>query len=137
MMHKLIPAANIQWENFQMSQIDTCVSIVPYFRIHAGKIGEFKQICEKFVARTSSEAGCLFYGFCFDGDLAFCREAYADGAAALAHIEHVGDLIQEALQLSNLERFEIHGHEAELAIMRAPLAGLNPLWLSWELGFRR
>ncbi|MEN9359005.1 MAG: hypothetical protein RL095_540 [Verrucomicrobiota bacterium] len=120
-----------------MSQIDTCVSIVPYFRIHSGKIGEFKLICEKFVARTASEKDCLYYGFCFDGDLAFCREAYADGQSALAHIEHVGDIIQEALRISELERFEIHGPESELTRMRAPLAALNPLWLSWELGFRR
>src|SRR6202167_3906156 len=97
---------------------DTSCSIAPYFKIHAGKLAEFKKLCAQFMEKTTPEPGCLYYGFCFDGDVAFCREAYVDADALLAHIDNVSALLGEGAKISDLERLEIHGPEKEIAKLR-------------------
>ena len=120
-----------------MSTQDTCCTIVPYFKIKDGNLAQFKGLCEQFVEKTQQEPKCLYYGFSFDGDLAHCREGYVDAEGLLAHLENVGALLQEALQIAELTRLEVHGPEAELARLRGPLAELNPQFFTLEYGFRR
>ncbi len=120
-----------------MATQDKCCSIVPYFKVHPANLDAFKQLCERFVAKSAGEPKCLYYGFSFAGDEAHCREGYADAEAALAHLENVGALLEEALTLADLVRLEIHGPEAELAKLRAPLATLKPQFFILECGFRR
>ena len=120
-----------------MATQDKCCSIVPYFKIQNGKVDDFKAICEQFVAKTKDEPKCLYYGFSFDGDQAHCREGYADADGALAHLDNVGTLLQEALKIAELTRLELHGPDEELAKLREPLAGLNPQFFTLEYGFRR
>lgn len=119
-----------------MATNDTCCTIVPYFKVHDGKLGDFKAMCEQFVEMTQTEPKCLFYGFSFDGDEAHCREGYVDGAGLLAHLENVGALLQEALTIADITRLEVHGPEAELAQLREPLADLGPQFFTLEYGFR-
>ena len=116
---------------------DSCCSIVPYFQVNAGNLNEFKALTERFVEATKSEAGCLYYGFCFDGDAAHCREGYEDAEGLLAHLGNVDALLKEAFQISELTRLEIHGPEEQLAKLRDPLAGLSPQYFVLESGFRR
>ncbi len=116
---------------------DTAVSFHPYFKIHAGKIPDFKALCQRFVEKTRHETGCLYYAFTFDGDVVYCREGYVDAAALLAHVENVGAQIQEALTLSDVVRLEAHGPEAELDKLRGPLAALNPQYFALEVGIRK
>lgn len=120
-----------------MATQDTCCSIAPYFQVTPGKLGDFKALCERFVDRTQSEPGALYYGFCFDGDLVHCREAYTDASALLAHLENVGALLGESLKIAKLVRLEIAGPESELQKLRGPLAPFNPQFLTLEYGFRR
>ena len=120
-----------------MSKPDTCCTLVPYFKVHEGQMGAFKQGCEAFVEKTRSEPGCLFYAFSFDGDAAHCREGYADADAVLEHLENIGALFAEALTRSELTRLEVHGPAAELAKLREPLGDMNPQWYTLEMGFRR
>lgn len=120
-----------------MTNEDKCCSIVPYFKVHPGKIQEFKELCLKFVEYSREEPKCLNYGFCFDGDEAHCREGYADAEGLLAHLKHVGPLLQIAHELAQIIRLEIHGPEGELEKLRAPLAALNPRFFTLEYGFRR
>jgi quinol monooxygenase YgiN len=115
---------------------DTSVSFHPYFKIHAGKVGDFKALCGRFIEKTKAETGCLYYGFTFSGDMVYCREAYVDAAALLAHAEHVGALIQEALTIADLVRLEAHGPESELNQLREPLAALNPQYFVLYDSFR-
>jgi len=117
-----------------MSQTDTCCSLVPYFEVAEGKIEEFKALGRRFVERTKSEAGCLFYAFSFSGQAAHCREGYVDADALLAHLENVGALLQEALTMAKISRLEVHGPAKELDKLRGPLAGLNPQWFTLEEG---
>jgi len=109
-----------------MSQLSQAVSIHPYFRIATGKEEAFKATIAKFVQATATEKTCLFYDFTICGDQAFCREAYFNAEAALAHLENVNAYIEEALTVSELYRLEIHGPKAELDQLREPLAALNP-----------
>jgi quinol monooxygenase YgiN len=120
-----------------MSTIDTCCTIVPYFKVPANNMAAFKTICEQFVEKTNTEADCLYYGFSFHGDEVHCREGYKHAEAVLSHLENVGPTLAEALKISALTRLEIHGPESELAKLRAPLAPLNPAFFVLEYGFRR
>ena len=105
---------------------DTCCTLVPYFTVHEGQLDAFKALGPKFVEKTKSEASVLHYAFSFDGMTAHCREGYADAAGVLAHLENVGEILGEALKLSDLSRLEVHGPASELDQLREPLAELNP-----------
>lgn len=120
-----------------MATIDTCCTIVPYFKVHDGKLDEFKAFCEQFVALTETEPGCLYYGFSFDGDEAHCREGYADAQSALTHLDNVGSLLEQALQIADITRLEIHGPSEQIAQLREPLASFSPQYFTLEYGFRR
>ena len=120
-----------------MATDDKCCTIVPYFNVQSGKLEEFKALCERFVEKTRAEPKCMYYGFSFAGDVAFCREGYEDAEGVLAHLDNVGPLLQEALQIAEITRLEVHGPEEELAKLREPLADLNPQFFTLECGFCR
>ena len=120
-----------------MAITDTCCTIVPYFKIHTGKVPEARKFCEQFLEKTQTEPGCLYYGFSFDGDQMHCREGYRNADAAIAHVENVGALLGEFLKIADVTRFELHGPEAELEKLRGPFANLNPQYFKLEYGFRR
>jgi hypothetical protein len=104
------------------------VSIHPYFKAHPGKIEMFKAGLPEFRGKTATEENNLFYDFTVNGDEVFCREGYAGGEAALAHLENVGALLSEAFKIADLTRLEVHGPAAELDKLRGPLAHLKPAW---------
>src|SRR5660398_185273 len=120
-----------------MGTQDTCCSIHPYFTVKEGRLEEFKAVCERMVAATSEEPGCLYYGFTFDGQEALCREGYVDGDALLAHAKRVGPLLEEAMQYADLTRMEVQGPEEELAKVRGPLADLASQFYVLLCVFRR
>ncbi len=120
-----------------MTTPDTCCTLAPYFKVHEGQLVAFRAGCDDFVEKTHSEPGCLFYGFSFSGDEVHCREGYKDAESLLAHLDNVGALLNEALKIADITRIEVHGPELQLALLREPLAGLNPQFFTLELGFRR
>ena len=120
-----------------MATNDQCCTIVPYFKVAEGNIEAFKSLCQQAVDRTNGEPGCLYYGFSFNGDEAFCREGYTNAEAALAHLENVGPVFQEMFKVAEITRLEVHGPADEIAKMREPMAGLNPTFFTLEYGFRR
>ncbi|PZN79656.1 MAG: hypothetical protein DM484_11050 [Candidatus Methylumidiphilus alinenensis] len=120
-----------------MATQDTCVTIVPYFKVGEGHLDAFKSLCGQFVEKTLTEPKALYYGFSFAGDQVHCREGYADAEGLLTHLDNVGALLQQALQIAELTRLEIHGTEDQLAQLRGPLADLNPEYYTLEYGFRR
>ncbi len=124
-------------EEDRMATQDKCCTIVPYFKVHEGQLDAFRALCERFVEKTSEEAKCLYYGFSFDGDEAHCREGYEDADGLLAHLENVGTLIGEALEIADIIRMEVHGPDQGLAKLREPLAEFNPQFFALEYGFRR
>ena len=120
-----------------MATDDRCVTILPYFRVHPGKMDEFKVLSQRFVAKAELEPECLYYGYCYDGDEAHCREGYVDAEALLFHLEHVDAILKEAAQIADLVRLELQGIPEELEKLRGPLAHLKPRYFELEYGFRR
>jgi len=119
-----------------MATTDKCCALVPYFKILPEKLSSFKALCEKFVEKTSQEPLCLYYGFSFSDNEAHCREGYQNAEGLLAHLDNVAPLLEQALQIAEITRLEIHGPESELALLREPLAELNPVFFTLEYGFR-
>ena len=121
-----------------METEDRCVTIEPYFSMKEGEWDSVRGYLEKFVERTRSEPGCLYYGFTRCGNRLHCREGYADGDGALAHLGNIGPLLQELLGSGKAELtdLQVHGPEEELAKLREPLAELNPSYWVLECGFR-
>lgn len=119
-----------------MSTYDTCCTLVPYFKIQDGKLDEFRTLCEEFIEKTKTEKECLYYGFSFNGNEVHCREGYKSAEGLLAHLDNVGELLEKALQISEITRLEIHGVESELSILREPLSNLNPEFFTLKYGFR-
>jgi hypothetical protein len=122
-----------------MAASDKCVSISPFFVIKDGQLDNVRAALPKFVEKTKSEDGCLYYGFSIHGDRLHCREGYRDAAGALAHLENVGAMLGEFLEsgMVDLAELQIHGPEEELAKLREPLKGFNPDYWVLEYGFRR
>jgi len=121
----------------KMATQDTCCTIVPYFKVPTENLSTFKEICKEFVEKTSNEPKCLYYGFSFNQNQAYCREGYKDAEGLLTHLENVGPLLEEALKIAELTRLEVHGPEEELEKLRQPLANLKPHFFVLEYGFRR
>ena len=57
--------------------------------------------------------------------------------ALLAHIDNVGDLLQEAAKISEITRLEVHGPAEAVDKLREPMAALSPQFFTLECGFRR
>ncbi len=111
-----------------MSVPQNFVSLHPYFKVHPGKLEEFKAALPAFAQVTATETKNLFYDFTVNGNEVFCREGYDGAEALLKHLDNVGALLTEAFKIADLTRLEIHGPEAELAKLRNPLAHLKPAW---------
>ncbi len=113
------------------------VSIHPYFKVHPGQLAAAKALLPEFVARTKTEPACHSYEFTIDGDLVFCREAYANADAVLAHLANVEAQLGAMLKIADLTRLELHGPAAELERLRTPLADLKPAWFVFECGVEK
>ena len=75
-----------------MSHSANVVSIHPYFKAHPGQQSACHALLPAFVEITNSDPECLYYEFTAHDDEIFCREAYNNAAAALAHLQAVGPL---------------------------------------------
>jgi quinol monooxygenase YgiN len=108
------------------------VSLHPYFKIHPGKMDEIKKSLPEFIERTATEKGNLFYEFSMNGDELFCREAYENADALLAHVNNVGALLADMFEIADLTRIEVHGPAEELAKLKKPLTHLNPAFFELQ-----
>ena len=111
-----------------MNRLSGFVSLHPYFKVPRDKMPHLKAILPEFVAKTRNETGNLFYEFTINGDEVFCREAYVNAEALLAHLDNVSAMLAQALTMAELVRIEVHGPAAELAKLKEPLAELKPAW---------
>lgn len=120
-----------------MAKIANVVSIHPYFRPHEGKLDDFLALLPEFVERTSKEPACLFYDFSMSHELIHCREAYIGAEGVQAHLENVGDLLQRAAEIAELEQLEFHGPAAELEKLKPGLADLKPDYFEFQCGLEK
>ncbi len=117
-----------------MKQASNVVSIHPYFQIRPGNREAALAVLQRFCERTRNELDVLYYDFTINGDMVFCREAYLGATGALAHLDNVGDVLQEFLTLVDLQRLELHGPAEELEKIKLALTGMNVEWFTYECG---
>lgn len=115
-----------------MASLSNFVSLHPYFKVHPGKLEDFKAKLPAFIEKTATEEKNLFYGFSINGDEIFCREGYVDAEGVLAHLDNVGAMLAEAFKIADLTRLELHGPAQELEKLKRPLAHLKPAWFTVE-----
>ena len=111
-----------------MSKLSRFVTLHPYFKVHPGKLEDFKKGFPVFADLTKKEPKNLFYEFSVNGDEVFCREGYSDAEGLLHHLQNIGAVLAHGLEIADLVRVEVHGPGAELDKLREPLAHLNPEW---------
>lgn len=116
---------------------DRAVSVHPYWRVPDGKMDQFKDLCQRFVSAVSKESKCIYYGFSFNGDEVFCREAYDGADGVLEHLANVAPLLKEALEIAQITRIEVHGPDEELSKLKQPLLHLRPIYFTLLYGTRR
>merc|ERR1712196_202655 len=91
----------------------TIMTIQPTFTVSDWAVAE--PIMAEFVEATKKETGCIYYGWTRNDDKLFCREAYVDAEASLAHLDNVGPLVGKLLEsAATLDQIELHGPAAEL-----------------------
>lgn len=104
------------------------IQITAKFKIHKGKLDEFKKIasdCVVAVAKNEKGKGSLQYDWFFSPDNSECivHETYVDSNAVLTHMGNVGELLGQLLDMSDFE-LEIFGNPSE-ELQKAG-AALNP-----------
>ncbi|OAJ32950.1 putative quinol monooxygenase [Piscirickettsia salmonis] len=112
-------------------------AVAPYFKIHSGKIDEFKGVCQGLVEKVKSEPNCLYYAFSFHDDEVHCREAFADAAAFLYHLDNVAELLDQALTIADLVKIEVHATVETIEELRPVLAKFHPKYFTFEGGILR
>ena len=120
-----------------MNRIARSVSLHPYFKVRPGQMAAVRALLREFVAKAQSEEKLLYYEFTINGDIVFCREAYAGAEGALAHLANVGAQLDQMLKLCEVVRLEIHGPADELEKLKGPVGAFNPQWFAYECGVTR
>ena len=112
-------------------------SIHPTFTVHDWD--KAKPIMEAFIARTTTEAGCVYYGWVREGDTLKCREAYVDGEAINEHLANVGECITAILAdgVASLDSINIHGPADQLEIVKPGTEALGTKYFSTDGGFSK
>lgn len=112
---------NIKLSEHKMKKIQ----ITAKFKIHEGKVEEFKKIAAQCVpAVKANEKGALQYDWFFNPGKTECvvRETYTGSNAVLEHLGNVGALLGQLLYISDFEA-EIYGNMSEE--LKHALAGMN------------
>jgi len=112
------------------------VQITAKFKIHKGKLAEFKKIasdCVVAVTKNEKGKGAIQYDWFFSPDETECvvRETYADSNAVLAHMGNVGEMLGQLLAMSDFE-LEVYGNPSEE--LQKAAAALNPKVYSFYQG---
>src|SRR6516225_1266964 len=105
---------------------DQAVSVHPYWKVSEGKMDQFKGLCQRAVAAVGGEPKCLYYGFTFNGDEVFCREAYDSADGLLEHVAKIGPLLKDFMEIAEITHVEVHGPEEELSKLKQPLSAFSP-----------
>jgi len=100
----------------------TFCNIYPTFKVN--DLAAVEKFTTEAVEKTKTEEGLLYYGFTLDkkNNLLFCREAYKDADAVLAHLANVGEALNKGLQdkIFDLLSISIHGPSEQLDKLKEP-----------------
>ena len=110
------------------------LQITSRWRIHDGKIDEFKKEAERCLSITKEkDKDTLVFNWFFNEDQTECVviETYPDSNALLVHISNLGELFGKLLQVADFDA-EIYGSPSE-ELLNATL-GLNKKVYSFYQG---
>jgi quinol monooxygenase YgiN len=112
------------------------IQISAKFKIHPGKLDEFKTIagaCIAAVEKNEKGKGALQYDWFFNPDETECvvRETYFDSNATMAHMGNVGEMLGQLLAISDFSA-EIYGPMSEE--LKSAVAPFNPAVYSYFKG---
>ena len=105
--------------------------------IKDGKVSEVEALMKRLVESCRDDDGVLNYQFFLNEarTVMHAIEIYRDGAALLAHLGHVGELMGPLMELVTVNRLVVTGDPP--APVRDALAPMNPLYLTHLAGFTR
>ncbi len=111
---------------------DNIVTLVPKFKIKDGCKEKYMESLPKFIDLVKANEGdtCIFYGFVgpTEDDHVICREGYVSAEGMLAHLDNVGDVLNEALESADIVELQVQGPAAELEKLKEPLAAFSPTY---------
>ena len=91
------------------------LQITARWRIHDGKLDEYKKLAEQCLAITKEkDKETLQFDWYFNQDQTECvvREKYPDSNALLVHISNLGELLGNLFQVGDLD-VEIYGNPSQ------------------------
>lgn len=112
------------------------IQITAKFKIHEGKVEDFKKIvgeCVIKVKENEQGKGALQYDWFFSPDQTECvvREAYIDSNAVMTHMGNVGELLGQLFSISEFN-LEVYGNPSEE--LQQAASSLNPKVFSFYNG---
>lgn len=102
----------------------TNIHIVARFKIHEGKISEFKAGADRCIALTKNEKGAMLYDWFIDEENLECTvvETYKDSGATLIHAGNVNEELGKLMEIADFSG-EVFGNANEE--LQQALAGMN------------
>ena len=90
------------------------IHIIARFKIHAGKLQEFKLGVESCIAATKTESGALLYDWFIDENSLEVTviETYQDSNAVLAHVVNVDESLSSLIAISDFSA-EVFGNATD------------------------
>ncbi len=100
------------------------IHVLARFKIHEGKLTEFKQGADKCVLVTQKEPGALMYDWFIDEENLMCTvvETYKDSEATMAHVGNIQESLTHLMTMSDFSG-EVFGNASDE--LKAALKGMN------------
>jgi quinol monooxygenase YgiN len=106
-------------------------------QVKDGQAQNFKAVMAEMLESTKGEQETHIYEWFFSEDQSVCliSERYSDSAAAMIHLQSFGNFAERFLAAATPIRFTVLGSPSDQ--LRQALAGFNPVYLGFEVGFCR
>lgn len=104
------------------------------FKIHAGKLNEFKALAAQAMDTVKAkDKNTLQYDWFFNDDQTECivKERYTDSNAVFEHLANMGELFEKILKISDLS-LEVYGNPSEE--LKKAIAAMNGKLYSFYQG---
>ena len=100
------------------------IHFIARFKIHEGKLSEFKNGVDNCIMAVKNEKGAMLYDWFIDEDNLTCTvvETYKDSNATLAHAANVSELLGKLMEIADFSG-EAFGNASD--DLQNALAGLN------------
>jgi len=100
------------------------IHVIAHFKIHEGKLDEFKAGADSCVEAVKNEEGALLYDWFINEEKMECTvvETYKDSDATLAHAANVNELLGKLVVIADFSG-EVFGNATDE--LKGALAGMN------------